>query len=303
MNNKDLKNLSEAYQNIYEMPGSYNNKTERQKEIDRRAAEGAKDTGITAKIGQAIGDFLNPPRSKSADPTIRQGGSYTGPGGAAVFPKNNNSGNNKPQYKGPGGDPSGSGRGQAQQRSGSTPTQTKPTQTKPTTGSGSGGSGTSSSSSTPAARPSSGSGGSGTSSSSSTPAARPSRPAPVSLGAERRTPTSSELRAAQSARAQAKASGASRIGAEKAAVSAGIANKAPTPKPTPRPNVSGIKSGRLATALSSVKPFKAEEFDAFDLVLAYLVSEGHVETLDEALYVMMEMSEETICGIVEEFIN
>lgn len=287
MNNKDLKNLSEAYQNIYEMPGSYNNKTERQKEIDRKAAEGAKDTGITAKIGQAIGDFLNPPRSKSADPTIRQGGSYTGPGGAAVFPKNNNSGNNKPQYKGPGGDPSGSGRGQAQQRSGSTPKPTPTPTPKPT----------------PTPTPSSGSGGSGTSSSSSTPAARPSRPAPVSLGAERRTPTSSELRAAQSARAQAKASGASRIGAEKAAVSAGIANKAPTPKPTPRPNVSGIKSGRLATALSSVKPFKAEEFDAFDLVLAYLVSEGHVETLDEALYVMMEMSEETICGIVEELIN
>jgi hypothetical protein len=37
--------------------------------------------------------------------------------------------------------------------------------------------------------------------------------------------------------------------------------------------------------------------DAFDLVLEYLTSEGHVDTLDEALYVMMEMDSKTIKDI------
>jgi hypothetical protein len=41
------------------------------------------------------------------------------------------------------------------------------------------------------------------------------------------------------------------------------------------------------------------EYDAFDLVLEYLTSEGHVDTLDEALYVMMEMDVKTIGSIVE----
>jgi hypothetical protein len=41
------------------------------------------------------------------------------------------------------------------------------------------------------------------------------------------------------------------------------------------------------------------EYDAYDLVLEYLFSEGHVETVDEALYVMMEMDPETIQGICE----
>jgi len=44
---------------------------------------------------------------------------------------------------------------------------------------------------------------------------------------------------------------------------------------------------------------KEEKMDAFDLVLEYLTSAGHVETLDEALYVMMEMDDETIKSIVE----
>lgn len=44
---------------------------------------------------------------------------------------------------------------------------------------------------------------------------------------------------------------------------------------------------------------KEEKMDAFDLVLEYLTSTGHVETLDEALYVMMEMDGETIKSIIE----
>lgn len=41
------------------------------------------------------------------------------------------------------------------------------------------------------------------------------------------------------------------------------------------------------------------EYDAYDLVLEYLLSEGHVETVEEAHYVMMEMDAETIGTIVE----
>ncbi len=39
--------------------------------------------------------------------------------------------------------------------------------------------------------------------------------------------------------------------------------------------------------------------DSYDIVLDYLLSQGHVETLDEALYVMMEMDGETIKSIIE----
>jgi hypothetical protein len=41
------------------------------------------------------------------------------------------------------------------------------------------------------------------------------------------------------------------------------------------------------------------EYDAYDLVLEYLLSQGHVETVEEAHYVMMEMDAETIGSIVE----
>ncbi len=41
------------------------------------------------------------------------------------------------------------------------------------------------------------------------------------------------------------------------------------------------------------------EYDAYDVVLEYLLSEGHVETVEEAHYVMMEMDAETIGTIVE----
>lgn len=41
------------------------------------------------------------------------------------------------------------------------------------------------------------------------------------------------------------------------------------------------------------------EYDAYDLVLEYLISEGHVESISEAHYVMLEMGVETIQNIVE----
>jgi hypothetical protein len=42
-----------------------------------------------------------------------------------------------------------------------------------------------------------------------------------------------------------------------------------------------------------------ESYDAYDLVLEYLFSEGHVDTLDEAHYVMMEMDADMIWSIIE----
>jgi hypothetical protein len=43
----------------------------------------------------------------------------------------------------------------------------------------------------------------------------------------------------------------------------------------------------------------SESYDAYDLVLEYLLSQGHVETVEEANYVMLVMDAETIGSIVE----
>ena len=69
---------------------------------------------------------------------------------------------------------------------------------------------------------------------------------------------------------------------------------AATPKPTP---VAPRQTAREKMLNQSY------EYDAFDLVLEYLIDNGHVETVDEALYVMMEMDAEVIRDIVEEVIN
>ena len=45
-----------------------------------------------------------------------------------------------------------------------------------------------------------------------------------------------------------------------------------------------------------------EGYDAYDLVLEYLLSQGHTDTIEEAHYVMMEMDEEIIGNIIEQYI-
>ena len=45
-----------------------------------------------------------------------------------------------------------------------------------------------------------------------------------------------------------------------------------------------------------------EGYDAYDLVLEYLLSQGHTDTIEEAHYVMMGMDEETIGSIIEQYI-
>ena len=91
---------------------------------------------------------------------------------------------------------------------------------------------------------------------------------------ERRAATGAELAAARKARDEAKAAGNTK-GAELAAVKAGVG--------------------------ASKNPMKEEtmKYDAYDLVLEYLFSQGHVETLEEANYVMLVMDAETIGSIVE----
>ena len=46
---------------------------------------------------------------------------------------------------------------------------------------------------------------------------------------------------------------------------------------------------------------KNEEFDAYDLVLNYLLETSQVDTIEEANYVMVQMDESTIQGIVNEY--
>jgi hypothetical protein len=90
---------------------------------------------------------------------------------------------------------------------------------------------------------------------------------------QRRAATGDELRAAQAARASAKAAGNTK-GAEEAAVKAGV-----------------------AAGKSTLK--QSFEYDAYDLVLEYLLSQGHAETVAEAQYLMTEMDAEMIGDIVE----
>ena len=46
----------------------------------------------------------------------------------------------------------------------------------------------------------------------------------------------------------------------------------------------------------------SEGYDAYDLVLEYLLSQGHTDTIEEAHYVMMEMDEEIIGNIIDHYI-
>ena len=91
------------------------------------------------------------------------------------------------------------------------------------------------------------------------------------------------------------------------------------PKPSPTRSGFGVPSAPLAAKLSAATstapppPPKKEtsspppktpisssyEYDAYDLVLEYLLSQGHAGTLEEANYVMLEMDAEMIGDIVE----
>jgi len=58
---------------------------------------------------------------------------------------------------------------------------------------------------------------------------------------------------------------------------------------------------KIVQGKGSIKGLKKEDFDAFDIVLGYLQESGQVDSIDEALYIMMEMDAATIQGIVRDF--
>lgn len=117
---------------------------------------------------------------------------------------------------------------------------------------------------------------------------------------ERRTPTSAELRAAQ----QARASGKGEEGAVKAAVERGTKLMG-GPEGPGKIDTKSVEADLKAAqkrnkATGSKKPGStSEQFDAYDVVVEYLFDNGHVDTLEEAHYVMLEMDGKTIAGIVE----
>jgi hypothetical protein len=140
---------------------------------------------------------------------------------------------------------------------------------------------------------------------------------------QRRAATGAELRAAQAARA----AGKGEEGAIKASVAASkpsatstlsaataAASKSPAFKPvtstqatSAAPSTSASASGgnvvsaanKIAAASKPVNIKASYEYDVYDLVLEYLLDNGHVDSVEEANYVMMEMDAETIGNIVE----
>ena len=67
----------------------------------------------------------------------------------------------------------------------------------------------------------------------------------------------------------------------------------PNSQTTKKYNLKQIKLG---------KPIIKAHYEPYDLVLDYVLTEGHADTVEEAHYVMMQMDEETIQDIVERVI-
>ena len=67
----------------------------------------------------------------------------------------------------------------------------------------------------------------------------------------------------------------------------------------------GDKLGVISGNLRKKYDLKASSFkpEAYDLVLDYVLSEGHADTVEEAHYVMMQMDEEAIKAIINEIDN
>ena len=72
------------------------------------------------------------------------------------------------------------------------------------------------------------------------------------------------------------------------------------------PNIKkGDKLGVISSNLRKKYDMKAASFkpEAYDLVLGYVLTEGHADTVEEAHYVMTQMDEETIKAIINEIDN
>jgi hypothetical protein len=156
---------------------------------------------------------------------------------------------------------------------------------------------------------------------------KPTTPAKPAMGItaggtkfERRAATGTELAAARAARDAAKESGNTK-GAEEAAVKAGVNASKPSTlksatdaasKPAAfKPATINAASSTSASASGDTYKYKPSsslmknsfEYDAYDIVLEYLLSQGHAETVAEAQYLMTEMDAEMIGDIVEAVVS
>ena len=173
---------------------------------------------------------------------------------------------------------------------------------------------------TPAATPTTSGSGSGSGSGSTGGGTRPTTPSgntasSVNPGSERRTPTGPELRAAQAARAAApKVLPFKDI--ESKAVAAGVGVAKGTVK-DPKIATDAARAADLAALRKAAKAetmAKADKptyrsgrqrmrmMDSYDMVLDYLLSEGHADTVEEAHYIMMQLDQEHIQEVVEAYV-
>jgi hypothetical protein len=60
---------------------------------------------------------------------------------------------------------------------------------------------------------------------------------------------------------------------------------------------------RKPTPASTTLLKQSYENDAYDIILEYLIDRGHADSLDEANYIMLEMNEQSIQSIMEEYEN
>jgi hypothetical protein len=168
------------------------------------------------------------------------------------------------------------------------------------------------------------------------PASTPAKPAMGTTAGgtkfERRTPTRQEMDAAKRAgggEAGVKAAVAASkpttgpanatidkgsVEASKAAFKPVTPSKAIASAPSTSAAASGGNAVSAANAIAAApkpKPMvptrmplaQSFEYDAYDLVLEYLLSQGHAETVAEAQYLMTEMDAEMIGDIVEESLS
>ena len=175
---------------------------------------------------------------------------------------------------------------------------------------------------TTAATPTTSGSGSGSGSGSTGGGTSPTTPSgntasSVNPGFERRTPTGPELRAAQAARAAApKVLPFKDIESKAVAAGVGVA------KGTVKDPKIATDAARAADLAALRKAAKAETMaksadakpsyrsgrqrmrmmDSYDMVLDYLLSEGHAETVEEAHYIMMQLDQENIQEVVEAYV-
>ncbi len=57
------------------------------------------------------------------------------------------------------------------------------------------------------------------------------------------------------------------------------------------------EKNKVTTSPSTTK----ESYEPYDVILEYLIGRGHVDTIEEAHYVMLEMDESAVCRIIEEY--